>query len=72
MLRGLTMFDTITPSGSGFAYVFGPDFDDAPVMIQRLSKPVESGAQFVNVIPTDGGMTYQSVILPLYNAIEAL
>jgi hypothetical protein len=41
-------------------------------MIQRLSNPIEGGAQIVNVIPTDGGMTYQSVILPLYNAIEAL
>jgi hypothetical protein len=66
------MFETMMPSGSGFAYIFGADADDAPVMIQRLSNPIEGGAQIVNVIPTDGGMTYQSVILPLYNAIEAL
>jgi len=66
------MFETMMPTGSGFAYIFGADADDAPVVVQRIGKPLEGSIELVNVIPTDGGMTHQAFILPLFNAIESL
>ena len=66
------MFKTMMPTGSGFAYIFGPDVDDSPVLIQRLPSVGDSMGQVVNVIPTDGGMTHQAFVIPLFDGIESL
>lgn len=66
------MFETMTLAGQGFAYIYGADSDDPPLLVQRIGKRSEGSIELVNVIPSNGGMTYQAFVLPLFNAIESL
>ena len=66
------MFKTLLPIASGFAYLFGPDIDDSPVLLQRSPSPVDTFGSMVNIVPTNGDMPYQQFIVPLFNGIESL
>jgi hypothetical protein len=66
------MFETFFPlDHDGHGLLSGFDEDSAPVIVQRISQSPD-GLRVVNLIPTNGDLPHQAVIVPLFNAIESL
>ena len=66
------MFESFTPSGiDGCGLLYNIGLEDAPEIVQRvpIADPFFS---LVNIIPTDGNMPRQAIVMPLFDAIESL